>query len=513
MNVGDETLNIVLNAFKDVLSNDSVLLDDNLVEFGGTSLSAMNLQRILKDELGVSLSSSEIIDLASPANIANHIKYNLSAYSSLDINYTFEDKCPLSESQLNVYLDEKVKDIGTAYNNPFKIQFKKKYSFYDVENAVKKLWKSYPVLSARIMEDKGSVSFNFDAEPVISCGLSSDIDNFVKDFDLNKSLVRFLFVEDESLLCMDFHHLIFDGTSLNIILDSLLDNLNDDTVDFVDDGFLRQISMEENMDSDYMENASDFFEEMLEDLDETYDLLDCVKLVDNNDDNREYFDTFDVDSVLLDSFLKESGVTYNQFFCGVFAYTLSRFTCSSKVSFNLVEDGRGHVDLSESVGMFVRTLPLLVDCRNQAIDSFIKYCGGLVNRVMFYDLYPFRLLARDYDLNSNILFQYSHDLFSKALNNDFYRTDELEHDVVGDLSFFIFNADNDKFGIRILYSNKYSSDFVSRFARSYNLILKEMIIENNLCDIDYVSDSDILLLDKINETEHDLLYNDIAVEI
>ncbi len=507
VNVGDETLNVVLDAFRNVLSNDSVLLDDNLIELGGTSLSAMNLQRILKDELGVSLSSREIIDLATPTNIANHIKYNLSAYSPLDVNYTFEDKCPLSESQLNVYLDEKVKDMGTAYNNPFKIQFKKKYSFSDVENAIGKLWKSYPVLSARVMEDEGGVSFNFDAEPSIVCGLSSDIDSFVEVFDLNKSLVRFLFVEDESLLCMDFHHLIIDGTSLNIILDSLLDNLNGDIVDFVDDGFLRQISMEENMGSDYMENASDFFEEMLVDLDETYDLLDCVKLDDN--DNREYFDTFDVDGVLLDSFLKESGVTYNQFFCGVFAYTLSRFTGSSKVSFNLVEDGRGHVDLSESVGMFVRTLPLLVDCRNQSIDSFIQYCGSLVNRVMFYDLYPFRLLARDYDLNSNILFQYSHELFSNALKNDFYRLDELEHDAVGDLSFFIFNADNDKFGIRILYSDKYSNDFVNRFARSYNLILKEMLSSYNLSDINYVSDSDVLLLDNINETEHDLLYSDI----
>ena len=507
VNVSDKTLNVILDAFRDVLSDDSVLLDDNLVELGGTSLSAMNLQRILKDELGVSLSSREIIDLATPVNIANHIKYNLSAYSPLDVNYTFEDKCPLSESQLNVYLDEKVKDMGTAYNNPFKIQFKKKYSFSDVENAIGKLWKSYPVLSARIMEDEDGVSFNFDAEPSIVCGLSSDMDSFVEVFDLNKSLVRFLFVEDESSLCMDFHHLIFDGTSLNIILDSLLDNLNGNIADFVDDGFLRQISMEENVDSDYMEDAGDFFEEMLADLDETYDLLYCVELDDN--DEREYVDTFDVDGVLLDSFLKESGVTYNQFFCGVFAYTLSRVTGSSKVSFNLVEDGRGHVDLSESVGMFVRTLPLLVDCRNQDIGSFISYCGGLVNRVMFYDLYPFRLLARDYDLNSNILFQYSHDLFSNALNNDFYRLDELEHDAVGDLSFFIFNADNDKFGIRIIYSDKFSSDFIDRFVESYKLILHEMIKFKELSDLNYISDDDVLLLDKINETEHDLFYSDV----
>ena len=34
-----------------------------------------------------------------------------------------------------------------------------------------------------------------------------------------------------------------------------------------------------------------------------------------------------------------------------------------------VDDGRGNIDLSKSVGMFVKTLPILLDCRNQNVDS------------------------------------------------------------------------------------------------------------------------------------------------
>lgn len=67
--------------------------------------------------------------------------------------------------------------------------------------------------------------------------------------------------------------------------------------------------------------------------------------------------------------------------------------------------------MSKSVGMFVRTLPVLIDCKNQEVSSFLDYSGDLVNSVMKSDLYPFRLLAKQYDLNSDILFQYSHDLF------------------------------------------------------------------------------------------------------
>ena len=53
--------------------------------------------------------------------------------------------------------------------------------------------------------------------------------------------------------------------------------------------------------------------------------------------------------------------------------------------------------------MFVRTLPVLIDCKNQSISSFLDYSSNLINSVMKYDLYPFRILANQYDLNSNIL--------------------------------------------------------------------------------------------------------------
>ena len=506
--INDEILKSVLDIFKEVLNNDFVLVDDDFVELGGNSLSAMNMQRILKEELCVSLSSSEIVVLSTPINIANRIKFSLKAHSSIEVNYTFDDSCPLLESQLNVFLDEQINDMGTSYNNPFKIKFNKKYSFDEVENAVMKLLDLYPLLTARINEEN-DVLFTFDAKPSVSLGLSSDVDDFVKPFVLNESLARFLFIEDESLLCADFHHLIFDGTSLSIIIDALLDLLDGKIVDFIDNGFLRQISFEENIDSDYMESAKDFFGGMLVDLEGTSELLSSVKS--DNDDNQEYMCSFDMDDNFLDSFLQDNSITRNQFFASVFAYTLSRFTGSSKVAFDLIEDGRGHIDLSESVGMFVRTLPLLVDCENQDVDSFIGYCARLVNSAMFYDLYPFRLLANEYGLNSNILFQYSHDLFYNVLNEDKfgYSVDELKHDLHGNMSFYIFNLNANKLGIRVLYSDSYCDDFIRHFVESYKRILNEMLNVDKLGDIDYVSSNDIEILDSYNKTEHDLYYDDI----
>ena len=197
--------------------------------------------------------------------------------------------------------------------------------------------------------------------------------------------------------------MICDGTSANILLTSLISILEGEEVDFVDDGVLRQFSFEENITQEQMENALEFFDLMLSDRDEVYELLPSIKTEDNRD--FEYMDTFNIDDEELNSFLYNHSITPNQFFCSVFAYTLSRFTGSSKVLFNLIEDGRGHVDLSQSAGMFVRTLPLIIDCKNQAVSSFLDYSSGLINSVMKYDFYPFRILVNQYDLNSDILFQ------------------------------------------------------------------------------------------------------------
>ncbi len=510
-NIGDNVLNTVVNSIKEVLHRDSVLIDDDFVALGGTSLSAMNMQILLKEKLGVDIYSRDIMELKTPVNITNHIKYNLDVYSSVDVNYSFEDFCPLSESQLNVYLDEMVNDMGSAYNNPFMIEFNKHYSSDEIRKAIDKLLDAYPVLSARVIHDNEVLSFAFNAKPQITNGLKNDIASFVQPFELEKSLSRFLIVEnnESTNLCADFHHLIVDGSSANTIFNSLISILESRDVDFIDNGVLRQVSFEEHIDSDYMENAREFFDLMLSDADETYELLPCVKTDDEND--FKYSETFNIDNDKLNSFINNHSITPNQFFSSVFAYTLSRFTASSKVLFNLIDDGRGHIDLSKSAGMFVRTLPLLIDCKNQKIDSFLNNSSTLINSVMNYDFYPFRILASEYDLNSDILFQYSHNLFYSLINEDEqnYKVSELRHDVIGDLSFYIFNVKKDKLGIRILYSEKFSRDFIEHFAQSYKLILKEIMDAEVLSDINYTLKSDLDILNSYNQTQNDLNYNDV----
>ena len=531
--IADETLRTVVDAFKEVLNLDTVMIDDDFVSLGGNSLSAMQLQLILKEKLDVYLSSNEMMGLSTPREISDYIKFSLSSHSIIDEKkYSFDKTCPLSESQLNVYLDESVNSMKTAYNNPFRIDLNENYSVDEIKKALLRLFDAFPILKAGIVNENDTPSFAFDATPKINEGSLKDIESFVRPFEFSKSLSRYLIVkeEDSLILCADFHHTIFDGSSLNIILSKLDSILKNEDINSVDNGNLRQISLEENIDSEYMDNAHEFFDGMLADRDEVYDLLPSVKdsynksIADKDDDkdneqlyspnyekDYELIDIFDMDINSLNSFIQKHSLTYNQFFTTVFGYTLSRFSGSDKVLFNIVENGRGHIDLSESVGMFVKTLPVLMDCSNQNIDSFLEYSSNLINTVMKYDLYPFRILAKDYDLNSKIIFQYSHNIFADVITKkDYsYTVDELKHDLNADLSFNIFNYGENKLTIRVLYSNLYIKDFISHFIESYKLILNQIISVERLDEINYISDEDIEVLDSYNRTEHKPKYDDI----
>jgi acyl carrier protein len=96
INIEDEVVAGVVDAFKEVLDNDLVLVDDDFVELGGNSLSAMNLQILLKEKFGVNISSQEMIELSTPNNISDYIKSNFKGMSCIDeISYTFDEGCPL----------------------------------------------------------------------------------------------------------------------------------------------------------------------------------------------------------------------------------------------------------------------------------------------------------------------------------------------------------------------------------------------------------------------------------
>ena len=127
------------------------------------------------------------------------------------------------------------------------------------------------------------------------------------------------------------------------------------------------------------------------------------------------------------------------------------------------------------------------------------------------------MLANDYGVNSSILFQYVPNWISSLEDNDdlIDKDNLLEvldgvntEDVVGDLTVVIYQESND-YRIFAEYSDKFSKEFIERFVESYKMILHDFICVEKLRDVNYISSSDLKLLDNYNKTEHPLEHEDI----
>ena len=81
-------------------------------------------------------------------------------------------------------------------------------------------------------------------------------------------------------------------------------------------------------------------------------------------------------------------------------------------------------------------------------------------------------------------------------------------DLITDLNVEVIQKGH-SYSINIVYSDKYSRDRIERFVESYKLILSQIVTADKLSDIDFITESDIELLDTYNQTEHIFEYGDL----
>ncbi|WP_461463588.1 amino acid adenylation domain-containing protein, partial [Methanobrevibacter sp.] len=436
------------------------------------------------------------------SDFVENIKYELSFIA----NYKFDNiVCCLSEPQLGVYLDEKVHDKDTAYSTPGIFECDENYSVDEIKGAIHALVEKHPILKGRVVETEDLPLLVCDSYPEISVSDVDDYSKLIRPFDLGKCLVRFFIVDsnDSRYVVYDMHHMINDATSRTIINGDLSLALRGELDDEVDLGFVyaSRDSFESQFKLDY-ESAHRFFSEMFVDIDDVFSLLDdvdgcvgCVSLPIRG--VRE--------NVL--SFVRDKGITVSSFLNAVFAYTYSRFVGGSKVCYTFTEHGR-HEDYSQdALGMFVRTVPVLVDCSNRSVGDYLSGVSDLILEAMGSSVYPFRLLASEFDLSNSVSFGYNYDLNDvSAIGDSIVFSDEADR--VSDLLCVVNDLD-DGFLVSLNHLDKLSQDTAERFVKVFKEILVQFLDKEVLEDINYISNEDMGLLDGFNDTEYDLDYVDV----
>ena len=522
-----DTVTAVMRVFSQVLGNANVGPDDDFMRLGGDSLRAMALQQQLTRTFGVHLSANRILDLATPRALAAAIENpGPDELPQVDkLAYSFADRCPLTESQWNIYLGSgtSATQTSTRYNLPFDLLLGQGFTHQDVQGIIDYLVQRHPVLKGRVELHKNIPHLIYDLQPQVACGTPEDAEDFVAPFDLTQGVMHALYVqaEDGAHLFLDIHHIVCDGTSLSLLardiatavqMAGLAKQENTDALansrmnllgsdDAADEGMLRQLTFEAAVaDTPAYAAAKAFFNEMLADAAETPTLLDSPN---KDGHHRTLYAPF---AKLEDAaaFACSQGITLNQLFGCAFAYTLAEFTGGKQAAFSVIEDGRGTLDLGKSVGMFTRTVPVLINCEDQPVGQFLTAGADIIAKALSYDFYPLRLIVTATSANTDIQFQYSHGIHEyggTSLGSIGYTYIKEKSMPACDLSFEVL-GDEGQVRVIIEHSDRYSVDLAASMEATFEQVLTQMMTAERLKQIQPLPPTQRGWLDAANQTEH-----------
>ncbi|MGE5340424.1 MAG: amino acid adenylation domain-containing protein [Candidatus Omnitrophota bacterium] len=212
---------------------------DNFFEFGGHSLKAAVLISKIHKIFHVNMPLGQIFKNSTIRGLSNYIKESVKErYISIE-PVEKKEYYPLSSAQKRLYVLNQMDEKGINYNIPAFFVLEGRINKNRIEQTFKRLTDRHESLrtSFHIIEGEpvqrvhDEIAFKIEfltgrTESTEEGERLSRIGNFVKQFNLSKApLIRVELIEIEEsrhLLAVDMHHIISDGTSMNIVVNDFM---------------------------------------------------------------------------------------------------------------------------------------------------------------------------------------------------------------------------------------------------------------------------------------------------
>lgn len=341
-------------------------------------------------------------------------------------------------------------------------------------------------------------------------------------FDLSRPpLIRFGLIalpNNKTKLVITNHHLILDGWSLPLLLSAWVKNyallsrnqeLPETKIDvyreFIDHVYLQDFSALKN-----------YWETKLEKL-ETPTYLPFVS--ESADRNKAFGNTLDKMQLTpelvekLTVFSEEKQLTINTLIQGAWSYLLSKYTSQKTTVFGATISGRNAPisGIEERVGLYINTIPVISTLSdNMLISEWLNEIQ--LDHVVAREEYSYLPLSSIQELSS-----FKESLFDTLLVFENYPVDESSLEELDDLSIEGVEAnENTNYVITLIVSAteaniefefsyndiSISTGFITKIQGHLLKVLEALTVEGNTVgEISYITENEILEIDKINSTQ------------
>ena len=517
----------IFDIVSDLLGTNEFGVNTDLFKVGLTSLSVVQLVSAIYEKFNTQLMVTEVLKYKTIENIAKHIRFDEG-----ESEY-FQEFYPLTQSQLGVYFDCLKNPEKLSYNLPKKIEFNSKIDALKLKSVICQAIDNHPYLKTRIVMKDGEVyqerrDIKVDEYIEIFDDEDEAIDGLLAPFNLEEDLLfRFKIIND-SILLANFHHIIVDGTSLNILFDEIAkiyDGLEYELEEI--DGFeysLNEVKIEES--SLYNESKLFFFNKIKE-FDEA-----TLMTPDLNGDSSQGIGLeesvfFDKDKI--DEFCSQAKLSQNNLFLAVTSFVLSKFSYTKGLLFATITNGRFNPNQQKTLAMMVKTLPLALNLNSDlTIADFFEYINKEWFDVLAHSSYPLTRIVDEYGIIPEFLYAFHGKIIEDiAMNGEVIKRVSLEEDNLKfKLNLNVIEKDG-KYEVSLKYNDQlYSSSLIKTFLNSFSVVIDKFTSfsqDTQLKDISIIAEKDLSIddldfveleeyrLNKIFEKQVELYPDDIAI--
>ena len=393
---------------------------------------------------------------------------------------------PLSAAQTGVYLDCAKNPDSTSYNIPSVMTFSAETDATGLVSAIGGVLRAHPSVFVHFdIRDNQIMAIRDEVKiPEIPVTELSEEEceafrnDFVKPFHLNRGpLFAFAVVKTQAAvrLFMDFHHLVFDGFSMNLFLRDLetaMKTPGEDPESERASYFSYVRTQKEMLAGENGKEYEAYFSELLADYESSAELPGDRAA--KQDSGRKRFAYCSLDEAALKKACEAPGISEAGLMLAALDYTLARLTASDSVYLATISSGRSDIRYSDTFGMFVNTVPLASKLADGSVNEYIRSVSEGLDRALAHENYPFADVAANWGFSFNVMYEYQRGVVEKPDIPGLVGIEGLENGQAKfGITVRIIDRDR-KPAIEVEYSDSvYSDRAIEEFLKSYAIVTEK----------------------------------------
>ena len=492
-----------------VVENDYFGIDTSFYKAGLSSISAMKLCVLISDEFGVTIRTSDIHE--------NNTVEKLEKYVMLAPKirtYEKREVYPLTGSQKGIFAECSKNLQSTIYNIPFLFELDPAVDIQKLSDAVAKMVSAHSYLLTQVyLDDKGEMvqhpcndTFMPEVIETTNAKFEHLKEELVRPFKLEKGRLfraEIYLTEDRKYLFTDFHHIVADGNSYDIIFADINKAYMGEKLEKESyTGFDAALDEEQQMKEGKYKKAEKYYDSIFEGIEtESLPLPDLAGKL----PKKGYLERpMNIGEEKILSCCEKLGVTPNILFTGLFGILLTRYSNSEDSLFSTIYNGRNDSRLENTVCMLVKTLPVYCKFdKDTTIQAYMTAVSEQLLSSMANDIFPFSDICAKYGFSSDLVFAYQ-----AELSDDYPIGDTVAkgHDLSLDMAKMPLLIQVREYDHTYVLTAEYRSDmysqaFIDGILDAYEAAMGSMLKKKYVSEISVISQDGVNKIAEFNHTE------------